>query len=148
MKKIIVKISLVAAMGLIFLSQVNAQSSEGRFPFSSLENVCGDVVEFDGLFHVVVNEVISNSGNITAKFHINAKGTGVGQTSGAVYQWNDAINETLNLSKGGNLTRTQTFSLVSQGKTQNFKGHLTYHITVNANGEVTTEFENLSVECK
>ena len=148
MKRNFVILSLVAAMGLMLTSQLNAQSNQGWAPFATTVDICGELVDVEGEFHFVENSVISNSGNSTSKFHINAKGIGVGQTSGAVYQWNDAINESLNLSKGGNYTFTQTLLIVGQGKAPNFKGHLTYHITVNANGDVTTEFENLKIDCK
>jgi hypothetical protein len=148
MKRNLVIFSLVAAMGLMLTGQAIAQSSEGRFPFGGTVDVCGELVDFEGEFHVVTNFVESKSGNVMSKFHINAKGTGVGQTSGAVYQWNDAINESFNASKGLNFTGNQSWLLIGQGKAPNFKLNSTFHITINANGEVTAEVNNFSAECK
>ncbi|WP_373495174.1 hypothetical protein [Aquiflexum sp.] len=148
MKKILVKFCLVAAMGLMFVIQVNAQSSQDRIPFSTTVDFCGELVDVDGEFHFVSNSVFSNNGNVMLKYHVNGKGTGVGQDSGAVYQWNEVSNQTFNASKGINYTVTQTFMMIGQGKAPNRKVHLTYHITINANGELTVDVYNLSVECK
>ncbi|SMD43329.1 hypothetical protein SAMN00777080_1919 [Aquiflexum balticum DSM 16537] len=148
MKRIFVKISLVVAMGLMLISQGNAQSSQGTFPFLASVDLCGELVDIEGEFHVVTNSVTSNSGNTTSKYHINLKGTGVGQTSGAIYQVNETINETSNSAKGFNVTFNRSFSLIGQGKAPNFKGNITYHITINANGELTAEVDNFRAICK
>ncbi|MCR9015995.1 hypothetical protein [Aquiflexum gelatinilyticum] len=148
MKKILVKISLVVAIGLMLFSQVKAQSSEGRFPFLATVDFCGELVDLNGEYHMVTNAVTSKSGNTMYKSHINLKGIGVGQTSGAVYQVNEAINESINASKGSNVTLTRSFLLVGQGKAPNFKGHITFHMTVNANGQLTAEVDNFSADCK
>jgi hypothetical protein len=148
MKRNLVILSLVAAMGLMLTGQSIAQSSQERAPFASTVDFCGELVDLEGEIHVVQNSVTSNSGNVMTKLHINLKASGVGQTSGATYQAIETINETFNGSKGFNVTLTQSALLIGQGKAPNFKFSVTFHITVNANGELTAEVVNVSEECK
>ncbi|MCL6259564.1 hypothetical protein M3O96_10715 [Aquiflexum sp. TKW24L] len=148
MKRNLVILSLVAAMGLMLTSQAIAQSSQGRIPFGGTFDFCGELIDLEGEIHVVANFVESKSGNVMSKFHYNLKATGVGQTSGAAYQANETVNQTINGSKGFNETVTISTLLIGQGKAPNYKYKVTFHITVNANGELTAEVLNESVECK
>ncbi|WP_373495173.1 hypothetical protein [Aquiflexum sp.] len=148
MKKNLVILSLIAAIGLMLTRQVNAQSSQIRFPFSGTAYFCDEPVDVDGEYHVVLNNVTSKSGNTMFKLHVNAKGSGVGQISGAKYQYNDVSNTTETISKGSSTNFTLSGFLIGQGKAPNYKVKANIHITVNANGEVTAEFLDFSQECK
>jgi hypothetical protein len=122
-------------------------------PFSTIVNVCGEDIQVEGVFHQVVSGNISGNGNYHSKFHINAKGTGIGLVSGAKYQWNDAINENLNLTQGGsgccgNQTISQQLRIIGQGSAPNFLLTSLTHVTVNANGDFTVFTDSFTAECK
>jgi hypothetical protein len=47
-----------------------------------------------------------------------------------------------------NYTLVNNFRIIGQGAGNNFLLHETFHITVNANGELTAVADNYSVDCK
>src|SRR5919108_1447123 len=119
-----------------------------RFPFASTQFVCTELVDFTGEYHIKSSWTASNSGNLHFTFHINAKGTGVGQTSGATYQWNDAIIEVYHdAALPFTATLIQTWKLIGQGAADNFVLKARIHVTINANGDVTAEHDSLEVTC-
>jgi hypothetical protein len=124
--------------------------NEQQLPFAFDVATCDEVVHISGVFHVVVAETDSPSGNEHFRFHINAKGTGVGATSGATYQWNDAINDTENFNgeSGVVISAPQTTALVGQGGVSDIHFRVRFHVTVNANGELTVLIDQFEAICE
>lgn len=124
--------------------------NERQLPFAFDVETCDEVVHISGVFHVVVTEAVSPSGNDNFRFHINAKGTGVGATSGATYQWNDAINDTENFRDGPGvvIAAPQTTELIGQGGVSDIHFRARFHVTVNANGELTVLIDEFEAICK
>ena len=125
--------------------------NERQLPFAFDVPTCDEVVHISGVFHVVIAETVSAAGNTSDRFHINAKGIGVGATSGATYQWNDAINQTLNIRNGGVsgvISAPQTTELIGQGGVSDIHFRFRFHITVNANGVLTVDTEDFEAICK
>jgi len=118
-------------------------------PFAFNVAGCGEVVHVEGDFHVVIASTESKAGNAVLRFHINAKGTGTGLTSGATYQWNDAINET-DKARDGSLSGvnfSQTTTMIGQGGAPDLKVISRFHVTLNANGEPTVIIDRFEVIC-
>jgi hypothetical protein len=75
------------------------------------------------------------------RFHINAKGTGVGQLTGARYQWNDRLFDITNAAPIG----TESFilndytRLIRQGRAVDARFAVKIKITINAKGVVTVD---------
>jgi len=103
-------------------------------------------VDFSGYFHPVFKLDFRNG--IRVLNHINAHGTGTGQTSRAVYNWNDTINFNLNLGNGATTqTFGQTFLLTGRGSASDLKLKALFHIVANVNGvNITVDF--FSETCK
>jgi hypothetical protein len=81
--------------------------------------------------------------------HINWQGVhGVGLTSGLRYQAINSVTFTHNIGKGESLTFTGTFMVVAQGLAPNLVAKAVLHLTVNANGEVTSDFTLGTFECR
>ena len=123
--------------------------NETDLPFAFNVGGCSEVVHVEGTFHVVIASTAAASGNATDRFHINAKGTGTGLSSGATYQWNDPINQTV-LSRDGQLTvisATQTTTMIGQGDAANLRFRLRFHVTVTANGDVAVIIDEADVIC-
>lgn len=110
-----------------------------------------DVV-VEGRFRLKDAATRTESGRLNLRFHMNAEGTGVGQTSGATYQWNESFKETasFDLSEGAPFitTSVRTVNLVGQGQAPNLKVKARFHVTVNANGEVTARISEFEEVCK
>jgi hypothetical protein len=74
--------------------------------------------------------------------------TAVGQTSGDVYRGTGAYIEQINY---GNIGETSTFvsiyRLVGPGNGNDLYMHITNHVTVNANGELTSYVDNWFTGC-
>ena len=110
----------------------------------------GEVIEVSGDLHVLSHVTISNSGNFHAKVHFQPMGiSGFGLTTGDKYQATGVTQETFNDNQ---LPFTDTyinnFRMIGQGPGNNFMVHQTIHITINANGEVTSEVVNEKISCK
>lgn len=131
------------------LQPFSPQISSDQFqPFSALIDFCGEDIYFEGYFHERFTVTIAANGSFHGKFHINAKGTGVGLSSGATYQWNDSINESFNGNVGETYTFNQSWKIIGQGQAPNFKLNDHFHVTINANGDVTAVVSDFSAECK
>ena len=60
-------------------------------PFAFSVDNCVETVDVAGTFHEVTQLFVGPNGKEHFRFHINAKGIGVGRTTGARYQWNDRL---------------------------------------------------------
>jgi hypothetical protein len=114
-----------------------------RNPFVFFTPPCnGEAIDGSGIFHLVASSTVTPSGRVSGTFHINAKGKGVGQTTGAKYEWNDAINESFSFDSEDGApftdTFTQSFRLIGQSNVPDRRINVRFHITVNANGKVTS----------
>lgn len=75
---------------------------------------------------------------------------GVGSETGATYRAVGGDRENYyNLDGEAPITYTNTdmFNLVSQGSSDNLLAKYTFHVTVNANGEISAEVDQTTEEC-
>jgi hypothetical protein len=110
-------------------------------PFAFSVDNCVETVDLTGTFHEVVHLFIGPGGKEHFRFHINAKGVGVGQLTGARYQWNDRLFDITNIAPAGALSFTQNdyARLIGQGSAVNTVVKFRVKITVNAQGVPTVE---------
>jgi hypothetical protein len=111
----------------------------------------GELVELNGPLHVLITFTI-NGNNVSGKSHFQPQGiSGFGLETGDKYQ---ATGVTQDHFKGSfnngqfNQTFVNNFRIIGQGPGNNFLVHENFHLTINANGEVTTAHDNFSVDCK
>jgi hypothetical protein len=145
---IAIGISLAITPGAQAAVQVNTS-----IPFSGpLFIPCnGDIVDTSGFVHEV-SALTVNGNNFSVVSHFNAAGiTGTSESTGAKYQGTGVTTDTF----GGSFVNGQfretfinRFDFIGQGSAPNFTTHETFHITVNANGTITTTFDNVSESCK
>lgn len=110
-----------------------------EFSNSQLWPCVNEVVDFSGWFNVTVRLVVSKSGNTTFRLHVSGPPVkGVGQTSGDRYVSPEITNLTEH-SGGDGFVSTFQFRIrrISKGKAPNSMGWIKFHLTINANGEVT-----------
>lgn len=121
-------------------------------PFSAVvTNPCnGEEVALSGSLHTSFALVIDGSGAEHFRTTTNAQGiSGVGLTTGARYQLSGVETTQAQLLSGGTITDryNNSFLVTAQGNTPNFRLHVTQHITVNSNGEVTAVVDNVTTSC-
>lgn len=110
----------------------------------------GEDVDLSGTIHEQFHITI-NKNRVSIKSHFQPQGvSGVGQTTGDTYRAVGVTQEhqSLPLTNGAaNFTFINNFRIIGQGPGNNFQVHQTIHVTVNANGEVTSEVINESISC-
>jgi len=110
----------------------------------------GEIVDLSGSLHTLITFTINNN-NVSGKQHFQPQGiSGVGETTGLKYQATGVTQAsfTQSLQNGqANQTFINRFDIIGQGPGNNVSVHETAHITINANGDVTVNFDNFGVDC-
>jgi len=112
-------------------------------------NPCtGEDIIFNGTYHCNDHGVEDSSGGLHLKIHDNWHVVGVGVDSGIKYTGNYIWNKKENISGlPYEFTDIIKLSLISKGKETNSIFQMRVHITLNANGEVTADFEEVKIIC-
>ncbi len=109
----------------------------------------GELVYLAGSLHVLYHITLNDRGGYHAKSLAEPQGvSGVGLTTGDRYVGTGVTQDQFNGTVGYEFTYINNFRIIGQGKGNNFLVHETYHVTVNANGEVTAYVDNFSVGCR
>jgi hypothetical protein len=119
-------------------------------PFAFTFPGCTEEVDLSGTFHDSSKFLVGPNGKLLFRFHINAKGTGVGQTTGSTYQWNDRLFDITNVAPGGAFTfiLNDHTRLIGQGTVPNLDIRAKIKVTVNANGDVTVDVSRFEAICR
>lgn len=111
----------------------------------------GENVLISGTLHLQDHITINNN-RANIKIHAQPQGAGgVGLTTGDTYNATGVTQEQDSLPLVGGaaeFTFINNFKIIGQGPDNNLLVHQTVHVTINANGVVTTVVDNLSVECR
>ena len=146
-----------AALLDVSTNSASTVTTNDRVPFAGMvvvpcaNNGAGEVVAVSGTLHVLTHQTLSSSGNVHVKVHFQPQGaTGVGLTTGDQYRGTGVTQEETNLNGPLPITDTfiDNFRIIGPGPNNNLLIHQTIHITINANGVVTAEVTNISVECR
>jgi hypothetical protein len=110
-------------------------------PFAFTVETCAEPVDVSGTFHQVVQFFVGPRGKAHFRFHINAKGTGVGQLTGARYQWNDRLFDITNIAPVGAVSfiLNDFARLIGQGRAVNARFAVRIKVTISATGEVVVD---------
>ena len=109
----------------------------------------GEYIRFTGNMHVLFFETYSKSGNAVYKSQVNPQGlTGIGEVTGIRYQ-GTGMSQGISTVKDVNdvYTSINNMNFIAPGSDDNFVLHSTFHVTVNANGELTGWADNFVLEC-
>jgi hypothetical protein len=151
----VVGMTLALAAGMA-LAQATTDTFNGRSPFTSeFINPCtGELVLFEGTSHFVFHRTEDAGGGFHFKGHNNNQAKGVSD-SGAKYVFHDVGNFQENFrvfsESADNFTSMGTEQVIRQGSEtaeDDFQLKLLFHVTINANGEITSEVEQIESECK
>ena len=157
------RLSLLTVIGLMaaLLAPTSALAAADTFTVSSIFPIdlfvyipcaaggAGEYVELTGNLHDVFHFTFTPSGGYRISFSDNPQGiSGLGWTTGAKYQGTGLTRDNFGGRIGSEETYVNNFRMIGQGPGNNFLVHENFHITVNANGTVTSFHDNFSVECK
>jgi hypothetical protein len=142
-------VALASLASLVGASRAAIQT-QVRFPIGdSIFDPCtGEVVDLSGTAHVVFS-MTTNGNHGSLMFHDNDVSTGVGETTGALYvlvgNFSDHIEGTFVNGQFTQTTVIRNLRLITAGGSNNaFAFDDTFHVTANANGNVTVEFDHLT----
>ena len=146
---IVAGLALIAAVTTMGAAQA---ANEGNIKLelpSTVFNPCtGELVDSVVKIHIVITATV-NDNSVSGTFHLNFSARGIGQTTGASYTGSEADNETFSTSlQNGRavLPVVNRFNMTTKGGGNNWVVRLVGHITINANGDVTTSFERAADE--
>jgi hypothetical protein len=110
-------------------------------PFAFTVATCDDTVDVSGTFHGTVQFFVGPGGKEHFRFHINAKGTGVGQLTGARYQWNDRLFDITNIAPAGAISfiLNDYTRLIGQGRATDVRFAVQQKVTITATGQVVVD---------
>jgi hypothetical protein len=111
----------------------------------------GENVDLSGSLHATTHVTITGN-NFHVKYHYQPQGiSGIGETTGDKYQATGVTQE----QYGGSFVNGQfedtyvdNFRIIGQGPGNNYLIHENIHVTINANGTVTTFIDNFTADCK
>jgi hypothetical protein len=109
----------------------------------------GEEIVLYGKMHELYHVTLDGNGGFHGKVHYQPQRlSGTGLTSGDKYQGTGVGQNSFNGKVGETFTIVENYRMIGQGTGNNLLVHVTSHYTVIANGEVTSEVENVRVECK
>ena len=109
----------------------------------------GEAVHIFGTLDLMAQTTTDSNGGVHAVFHITPHLAVIGVTSGHVYHTAGPLQTVTNTN--GDQSEFQLINvivLISPGSTDNLVLHETIHVTVNANGVNTVEFDNFRADCR
>lgn len=117
---------------------------------------CGanpEVIDFQGKVHHVFRVTETSSGALHVADEVNLQAQGVGETTGAKYVARDQFTTGFNTMPGAAATQqyVETFRVIRQGSSVPDDDLLltsVFHVTINANGDVTASVDKFEGGCK
>ena len=112
----------------------------------------GEIVDLAGPLHTLITLTI-NGNNVSGILHFQPQGiSGVGETTGQTYHATGVTKEESFKASFQNgqlqMTFVNNFRIIGQGPGNNLLVHETAHVTINADGSVTVNHDNISIECR
>jgi hypothetical protein len=143
----------VAALLLFTASNMRAQATTDTYRetvpvFQDFYTCDGDFVTLLGEDTTVFHITADDSGGFHVGIKAIAKLEGVGDPSGETYRLIVAFEFQDNVEAGTERTISNPVILVGPGSAGNLQVHETFHYTINANGEPTAYFDNLTFHCQ
>jgi hypothetical protein len=149
----VVLITIAAALTALPAAQPAVVEND-RIPFALIVFVpcaadgAGEDVLVEGTLHVLITET-SNANHLSFKVHFQPQGaTGTGLTTGDTYHSTGVTQEHLTLGPGVTDTFVNNFRIIGEGSDNNLLVQQVFHLTINANGELTADVIRESVECR
>lgn len=123
--------------------------NEPHLPFAFVQGTCEEDVAISGRAHILVAETFSAHEDTTTMFHVDAKGTGEGLTTGATYQWMDAFNFFAHQvdHSVAVVDTAETMTLVGRGGAADLHLRWRFHLTTNATGDLTVLIDGFAGSC-
>jgi hypothetical protein len=155
MKRLLVTLALASVWLLALAGSAGARAETvttvEQIPINFVTPGCGELIELSGTVHLVSHVTFDDAGGRHFVSQGNMQGvTGIGLTSGTVYQGTGVAHGNFILPTGGVIVSTyvSSFKLIGRGSTDNYLVQQVFHSTVNSTGTVTSVVEQFTVKCQ
>ena len=149
MRKVLVLLITIAALAMPLAAQASATTE--KVPFDANVTACnGDVIHISGTLLSIFTETTTPSGGFIVSSHFQPQGImGVDLTTGTRYVATGLTRDIVVTSPSGGSTETfvNRFHIQATSGAESFIVSEVFHITVNANGDVTAFVDNFSSTC-
>jgi hypothetical protein len=115
----------------------------------------GEMVALEGTMHLVMRTTTSGSGNVALGVGVDTCGvSGTGLLSGAKYISNENIEESMEEHPGKGplvITKVTNHEFIRSGsalQNDDFKLHITWHITMHDGVVTSATVDNMEIHCK
>lgn len=151
-----IALSVLAAFTMALLSTTGAAAAvvtQERIPIEGFvfEDLCGkDLVHTSGSLHLVFS-FTNNNNRVSGTVHGNPQGAKLIDGSGQEYVGTGVFQSTFSepLENGATtFLALDSFKIIGKGGATSFLVQTTISTTINANGEMTSSVENMSVRCR
>lgn len=151
MKRIAIMGLVVVALMLVFALPAQAEvlvNEKNPVTWTTLIPCSGEMVVVEGYMHH--KEAVTADG--AGGFHVTISDQPMGlqgvDTAGNKYNGVGGTRSTENMKVGEVYTLVNNYRFIGVGKAPNYNVHETWHYTINANGELTADLDNLRITCK
>lgn len=114
------------------------------------DNPCtpGDLINFDGLLHMVLHVTADNRGGYHVGMESNWRGSGLSLVTGVEYRGEQTTYDSVYIGTGETVTWIDSVHLISQADAEDFLSHATIHLRVTPAGVPAVTIGNTWFECK
>jgi len=112
------------------------------------DNCNGGGIVLTATWHELFALTFDGAGGIHVKQHINVQGQGSNPATGVEYVAAETFNDEYNAKVGFEETFTLHYNLIAKGSAPNAMLAEDFHVTVNANGDVTSFHDNFRIMCQ
>ena len=148
-RSVVVYSLAMTALLLIAVTVMAAIVMNVDIPISgAMLNPCnGETLTYSGVDHSTARVVFDGAGGFHMTAHDNIHLTATGD-QGNSYEGNQEDTNEVNGRVGVENTFVLTLSAISKGSAPNVEMHLLVHVTVNANGTVTSSVDHPAANCR
>jgi hypothetical protein len=149
MRKLLVLLTMFAALAMPVAA--HASTSTEKVLFATDVIACnGDVIHLEGTLLVVFTQTSTPSGGFVLSMHFQPQGiNGVDLTTGTRFLGTGLTRDLVVASPAGAITETfeNQFHIQATTGAESFIISEVFHVTLNANGDVTVVLDNLRSTC-
>jgi hypothetical protein len=143
-------LSIAAVFLGISVSVTQASATVQDFPFAfGVLNPCASnsIVHLTGTIREVSNNVFPPSGSERELGQLFIMGSGIDDL-GNQYRFNNTSEDVFESFPGEIVMSTQHVEIISQGAAPNWTLNFLFHLTIDANGNITTFIDTSTSECR
>lgn len=144
-------LALFVFLSVSTMAQAASTTTVERIPLAGTFMACTEPVDWSGVMNFVTHMTTSNNGRVNFTIHANIRAKGVGQITGAAYTAFESgtYGERFDSTDFApfTITWTDNINFNGRGSVPNFRGHLLQHMTINANGDMTSFRSVFTVDC-